>query len=150
MSVYDNDLRPLSLDEVTTYSLASRPSKVALDDFAHPIAETASIQTFLKSLPNILAVQNLRALAGRMRRARELHKPIIWAIGGHVIKSADHIIDLGPEGGSHGGRVVVSGTPEEVARSRRSHTGQVLRPLLNGRLQRNGNGSGEREDKRIA
>jgi excinuclease ABC subunit A len=67
-----------------------------------------------------------------------------------VIKSADHIIDLGPEGGSHGGRVVVSGTPEEVARSRRSHTGQVLRPLLNGRLQRNGNGSGEREDKRIA
>jgi excinuclease ABC subunit A len=57
-----------------------------------------------------------------------------------VIKSADHIIDLGPEGGAHGGRVVVSGTPEEVARSRRSHTGQVLRPLLNGRLNRNGNG----------
>ncbi len=67
-----------------------------------------------------------------------------------VIKSADHIIDLGPEGGSHGGRVVVSGTPEEVARSRRSHTGQVLRPLLNGRLPRNGNGSNDREDKKIA
>ena len=96
MSVYDNDLRPLSLDEVTTYSLASRPSKVALDDFAHPIAETASIQTFLKSLPNILAVQNLRALAQRMRRARELHKPIIWGIGGHVIKTglAPVMIDL--------------------------------------------------------
>src|SRR5829696_4771751 len=57
-----------------------------------------------------------------------------------VIKSADYIIDLGPEGGEHGGRVVVAGTPEEVARSRRSHTGQVLRPLLNGRLTR-GNGS---------
>ncbi|HEY6120823.1 MAG TPA: excinuclease ABC subunit UvrA, partial [Pyrinomonadaceae bacterium] len=67
-----------------------------------------------------------------------------------VIKSADHIIDLGPEGGSHGGRVVVSGTPEDVARSRRSHTGQVLRPLLNGRLGRNENGSTEREDKKIA
>ena len=67
-----------------------------------------------------------------------------------VIKSADHIIDLGPEGGEHGGRVVVAGTPEEVARSRRSHTGQVLRPLLNGRLTRNGNGNGRREDKRIA
>jgi len=64
-----------------------------------------------------------------------------------VIKSGDYIIDLGPEGGSHGGRVVVSGTPEEVARSRRSHTGQVLRPLLNGRLSRNGNGSNE--NKRI-
>ena len=58
-----------------------------------------------------------------------------------VIKSADYIIDLGPEGGEHGGRVVVAGTPEEVARSRRSHTGQVLRPLLNGRLIRNGNGN---------
>jgi len=60
-----------------------------------------------------------------------------------VIKSADYIIDLGPEGGEHGGRVVVAGTPEEVARSRRSHTGQVLKPLLNGRLTRNGNGTKE-------
>ncbi|PYS67631.1 MAG: excinuclease ABC subunit A, partial [Acidobacteria bacterium] len=59
-----------------------------------------------------------------------------------VIKSADHIIDLGPEGGEHGGRVVVAGTPEEVARSRRSHTGQVLKPLLNGRLTRIGDGAG--------
>jgi excinuclease ABC subunit A len=62
-----------------------------------------------------------------------------------VIKSADYIIDLGPEGGEHGGRVVAVGTPEEVARSRRSHTGQVLRPLLNGRLSLNGrkNGNGQ-------
>jgi len=58
-----------------------------------------------------------------------------------VIKSADHIIDLGPEGGEQGGRVVAAGTPEEVARSRKSHTGQVLKPLLNGRLGRNGNGN---------
>jgi excinuclease ABC subunit A len=49
-----------------------------------------------------------------------------------VIKSADYIIDLGPEGGAHGGRVVAAGTPEEVARVRKSHTGQALRPLLNG------------------
>jgi excinuclease ABC subunit A len=58
-----------------------------------------------------------------------------------VIKSADYIIDLGPEGGEHGGRVVAVGTPEEVARSRRSHTGHALKPLLNGRLGRNGNGN---------
>jgi excinuclease ABC subunit A len=56
-----------------------------------------------------------------------------------VIKCADYIIDLGPEGGEHGGRVVAAGTPEEVARVRRSHTGHVLRPLLNGRFSRNGN-----------
>ncbi|MCI0488529.1 MAG: excinuclease ABC subunit UvrA [Blastocatellia bacterium] len=49
-----------------------------------------------------------------------------------VIKSADWIIDLGPEGGDEGGRVVVEGTPEAVARCRRSYTGQALRPLLNG------------------
>jgi excinuclease ABC subunit A len=67
-----------------------------------------------------------------------------------VIKSADYIIDLGPEGGEHGGRIVAAGTPEEVARSRRSHTGHVLRPLLNGRLARNGNSNGRREDKKIA
>src|SRR5467141_775702 len=53
-----------------------------------------------------------------------------------VIKSADHIIDLGPEGGQEGGRVVAEGTPEDVAAVRRSHTGQVLKPLLNGK--RNG------------
>jgi excinuclease ABC subunit A len=67
-----------------------------------------------------------------------------------VIKSADYIIDLGPEGGEHGGRVVAQGTPEEVARSKRSHTGQVLRPLLNGHAvrnghtPRNGNGNGKK------
>jgi excinuclease ABC subunit A len=53
-----------------------------------------------------------------------------------VIKSADWIIDLGPEGGEEGGRVMVEGTPEDVARSRRSYTGQALRPLLNGNRQK--------------
>src|SRR5829696_7437975 len=66
-----------------------------------------------------------------------------------VIKSADYIIDLGPEGGEHGGRVVAAGTPEEVARSRRSHTGHVLRPLLNGRITRNGNGTHHPERSKI-
>ncbi len=49
-----------------------------------------------------------------------------------VIKCADHVIDLGPEAGEGGGRVVAVGTPEEVARSRKSHTGLFLRPLLAG------------------
>jgi excinuclease ABC subunit A len=47
-----------------------------------------------------------------------------------VVKSADWVIDLGPEAGDRGGRVVVSGTPEDVARSRKSHTARYLRPLL--------------------
>ena len=47
-----------------------------------------------------------------------------------VIKRADHIIDLGPEGGSRGGTVVTCGTPEEVAKVKGSYTGQFLRKLL--------------------
>lgn len=47
-----------------------------------------------------------------------------------VIKTADHLIDLGPEGGSRGGELVVAGTPEEIANCAASHTGRFLRPLL--------------------
>jgi excinuclease ABC subunit A len=47
-----------------------------------------------------------------------------------VIKCADWIIDLGPEGGDQGGTVVAAGTPEEVAREKRSHTGAALREVL--------------------
>ncbi len=47
-----------------------------------------------------------------------------------VIKTADHIIDLGPEGGNAGGRIVATGTPEEVARAADSYTGQFLAPYL--------------------
>jgi len=47
-----------------------------------------------------------------------------------VIKTADHIVDLGPEGGDRGGEVIAIGTPEEVARVTRSSTGQFLRKLL--------------------
>jgi excinuclease ABC subunit A len=51
-----------------------------------------------------------------------------------VIKSADWVIDLGPEGGEAGGRIVAEGAPEAVARNRKSYTGQALRNVLNGRL----------------
>ncbi|MEX1367907.1 MAG: excinuclease ABC subunit UvrA, partial [Nannocystaceae bacterium] len=47
-----------------------------------------------------------------------------------VIKAADHVIDLGPDGGDGGGRIVVSGTPEQVARHEGSHTAQFLRAAL--------------------
>lgn len=47
-----------------------------------------------------------------------------------VIKSADHIIDLGPEGGDKGGEIIAAGTPEEVAGNKKSFTGQFLSPLL--------------------
>ena len=47
-----------------------------------------------------------------------------------VIKTADWIIDLGPEGGSGGGQIVAVGTPEDIARKRNSHTGRFLKSAL--------------------
>ena len=94
-SNYD-DLQPLELDKVKTYPLASRTSKVKLDDFARVLGDEASLGEFLEGLPNVLAVQSLRKIVERMQRAKELGKPIIWGIGGHVIKTglAPLIIDL--------------------------------------------------------
>lgn len=96
VSIYEDDVRPLGLDDVSTYALASRPSKVTVNDFARPVKEDASLRDYLRSLPNILAVQSLREVAAQIRRARELRKPVIWGIGGHVIKTglAAVIIDL--------------------------------------------------------
>jgi excinuclease ABC subunit A len=47
-----------------------------------------------------------------------------------IVKCADHIIDIGPEGGVGGGRVVASGTPESVAGNEKSHTGFYLKKVL--------------------
>ncbi len=59
-----------------------------------------------------------------------------------VIKTADWVIDLGPEGGAGGGRVLVEGTPERVARSKRSFTGAALRDVLEARGGSRRNGAG--------
>ena len=95
MSIYEN-FQPISFDRVKTYELAARPSKVTVRNFAEPISETDSLKTFLGKLPNILAVQSLRQIAERIRHARETGKPIVWGIGGHVVKTglALVIVDL--------------------------------------------------------
>lgn len=95
MSIYEN-FEPIKLDEIKTYELASRPSKVTVGDFTKPLTGNESVKEFLDKLPNILAVKSLRKLAARIRRAKELEKPIIWGIGGHVVKTglAPVLIDL--------------------------------------------------------
>ena len=47
-----------------------------------------------------------------------------------VIKSADYIIDLGPDGGKNGGQIIATGTPEEIAKCKASYTGQFLKQIL--------------------
>jgi excinuclease ABC subunit A len=61
-----------------------------------------------------------------------------------VIKTADWIIDLGPEGGGAGGRIVAQGTPEAVAANKESHTGAYLRGMLPGRASNNGTAKAKR------
>jgi len=60
-----------------------------------------------------------------------------------VIKSADWLIDMGPDGGDQGGKIIATGTPEQVARNAQSHTGKFLAKALqaNGQAKRNGNGA---------
>ncbi|MBQ4276719.1 MAG: excinuclease ABC subunit A, partial [Bacteroidaceae bacterium] len=58
------------------------------------------------------------------------HSILIIEHNMEVIKSADHVIDLGPEGGAEGGYIVAEGTPEQVARCKKSYTGQALKPYL--------------------
>jgi excinuclease ABC subunit A len=51
-----------------------------------------------------------------------------------VIKTADWVIDLGPEGGDGSGEIVAAGTPEEIVKAKRSYTGQYLKPVLERRM----------------
>jgi len=78
-----------------------------------------------------LHFEDVRRLLGVLHRLVDAGNTVI-VIEHHldVIKSADHILDLGPEGGEDGGRIVAEGTPEEVAATPESRTGQALRPLL--------------------
>ncbi|MGH9914246.1 MAG: hypothetical protein ACRD63_03040, partial [Pyrinomonadaceae bacterium] len=96
MSIYNDKLRPLELDNVNSYPLSSRYSKVNVADFARPINGSASVKELIDSLPHLLAADSLRMLAEQMQRAKSLGRPIIWGIGGHVIKAglAPVIIDL--------------------------------------------------------
>jgi excinuclease ABC subunit A len=80
-----------------------------------------------------LHFEDVRKLLDVLQRLVDLGNTVI-VIEHHldVMKTADWLIDLGPEGGDGGGRVVAEGTPETVARNRRSYTGQALRKMLNG------------------
>jgi excinuclease ABC subunit A len=75
-------------------------------------------------------VRNLLHVLGRLVEAG--NTVIVIEHNLEVVKSADHVIDLGPEAGADGGWVVAAGTPEEIARCAQSHTGLFLRPLLPG------------------
>ena len=65
-----------------------------------------------------------------LRLRREGNTIVVIEHNLDVIKTADWVIDLGPEGGNGGGEIVATGTPEQIAREPRSHTATYLKPLL--------------------
>ncbi|HUR63786.1 MAG TPA: excinuclease ABC subunit A, partial [Candidatus Thermoplasmatota archaeon] len=78
-----------------------------------------------------LHVHDIKHLLGVLQRLVDAGNSIVVIEHNlDVIKCADWVIDLGPEGGDAGGQVIAEGTPEEVAQVEGSHTGQFLRPLL--------------------
>jgi hypothetical protein len=77
---------PLKLDNIHTYPLRSRSSKVSVADFARPCGPDTSVSKWIESLPSILAARSFRAVVTSMERARRRRKPVIWGLGGHVIK----------------------------------------------------------------
>jgi len=89
-------IRPFDLRRARTYPLEGRPSKVAVGSFARPHKAGDSFRNFMDGLPGILAADALKRLARAVVRARDLDKPVLWALGGHVIKTglAPVIIDL--------------------------------------------------------
>ena len=89
MSRYKTE--PMDLSGISTYPLAARHSKVTVDDLARPLAGKPSLKEFLESLPNILAVSELRELARLIREAKKLGRAVVVGLGGHVIKTG-----LGP------------------------------------------------------
>ena len=80
-----------------------------------------------------LHFEDVRVLLGVLHRLVERGNTVVVIEHNlHVVKTADWVIDLGPEGGDAGGHIVVEGTPETVARDPASYTGQYLAPLLAG------------------
>jgi excinuclease ABC subunit A len=80
-----------------------------------------------------LHFEDVRRLLGVLQRLVDAGNTILVIEHNlDVIKSADWIVDLGPEGGDGGGRIVAEGTPEQVAKTDGSWTGQYLAPMLTG------------------
>jgi hypothetical protein len=89
MSVYKE--KPLDRTGLKTIPLAERPAKVSVSQFARPYQKGEGVTGLIESMPRILAGASLRAVVEAVRRAWDLEKPILWGLGGHVVK-----VGLGP------------------------------------------------------
>ncbi|MDP8981643.1 MAG: excinuclease ABC subunit UvrA [Acidobacteriota bacterium] len=114
----------LSGGEAQRIKIAAELSKLQRSKHTVYILDEPTTGLHLADVERLLESLNRLADAGHTVLLIEHHLD--------VIKTADHVIDLGPEGGHAGGEVVVTGTPEDVAACKRSHTGRFLRAHLQG------------------
>ena len=78
--------RPMEFAALKTVPIKERGGKVRVEDFARPYEEGAGVMSLLESLPRILAADSLRGVLDSLRRAKQAGKPVLWGLGGHVIK----------------------------------------------------------------
>lgn len=76
----------LPWNDIKTYSLKERPSKVNMESFAKPLPPSSTFLSFWDSFPDILAAKDLRNIVAGIVAAKDKDKPILWGIGAHVIK----------------------------------------------------------------
>ncbi len=120
--------------KIVTHLLAGfRPGMAPGADLFPP--EQSSL--FLLEEPTVgLHMADVKRLVEALQRLVDAgHTVIVIEHNLELIAEADWVIDLGPEGGSGGGEIVAVGTPEAVARNKRSHTGRYLRPLVGTKLK---------------
>lgn len=112
----------LSGGEAQRIKIARELGKRGGNDILY-ILDEPTVGLHAEDVKKLLDVINKLVLSG--------HTVLVVEHNLDVIKSADHVIDLGPEGGDKGGNIVVQGTPEEVADCKKSHTGKFLKKVLN-------------------
>ena len=111
----------LSGGEAQRIKIARELGKRGGNDILY-ILDEPTVGLHAEDVKKLLDVINKLVLSG--------HTVLVVEHNMDVIKSADHVIDLGPEGGDKGGHIVVQGTPEEVAECKKSHTGKYLKKAL--------------------
>ncbi|MDX2041574.1 MAG: excinuclease ABC subunit UvrA [Acidobacteriota bacterium] len=131
-TLYEVGLGYVSLGQSSTTLSGGEAQRIKL---AKELSKRATGRTvYILDEPTTgLHFEDVRKLLDVLQRLVDLGNTVI--IIEHnldVIKSADWIIDLGPEGGDGGGRIVAEGTPEQVAKNKKSYTGQALKAVLNG------------------
>ena len=118
--------------KLVTHLLTGLKPGLELPQMANRQSAPAKRNLFILEEPTIgLHIADVKRLVGVLQRLVDAgHSVIVIEHNLDLIAEADWVIDLGPEGGAGGGSIVAEGTPEQIARNKRSHTGRFLRALL--------------------